>query len=170
MRTGLQINIIAESFICGKGSTIGNFCVIEDDVITGYLTIIENYVLLKRGTRIGNHCYLDSYVKSSGDNYIGDNVTIRYNATIAKGVSIAEDVFIAPNVMTIYSNPNGARGSGISIGKNAFIGTGSVINTGVKIGENVIIGANSYVNKDCISGTYVGNPAMKISDKCRQEK
>lgn len=52
----------------------------------------------------------------------------------------------------------------IEIGKNAFIGTRSIIMPGVKIGENAIVGAGSVVTKDVDANTIVaGNPARKIS-------
>jgi len=53
---------------------------------------------------------------------------------------------------------------GIEIGKNAFIGTRSLIMPGVKIGENAIVGAGSVVTRDVEANTIVvGNPAKKIS-------
>lgn len=148
-----------------SNSKIGYFCVIENDVIVGDNVEIGNYVLLKGGTVIGDNCFIDSYVRSSGHNRIGNNVTIRFGATIARQVVIEDNVFISPNVMTIYSGPGDyARGNSILIKKGVYIGTAAVIGTNVIIGENVIIGANSFVNKDCLErGTYVGNPVRRIS-------
>jgi UDP-3-O-[3-hydroxymyristoyl] glucosamine N-acyltransferase len=142
---------------------IGNFNIIEEDVIIGNNVTIGNYVYLARGTVIGDSCFLDSYVKSSGDNEIGDNVTLRYNATIAKKCTIGRFSYLSPNVMTIYSEPDGTVLGGISIGCNCFIGSNSTIGSGVSICDKTIVGAMSYVNKSIEEkGTYIGTPARRI--------
>jgi UDP-2-acetamido-3-amino-2,3-dideoxy-glucuronate N-acetyltransferase len=143
--------------------TIGNFNIIEEDVIIGKNVVIGNYVYLARGTVIGDDCFLDSYVKSSGDNEVGDNVTLRYNATVAKKCTIGRFSYLSPNVMTIFSEPDGTVLGGIDIGCNCFIGSNSTIGSGVSICDKTIIGAMSYVNKDIAEkGTYAGIPARRI--------
>ena len=156
-------NVIHESFEHGKNFKIGDFCKIEGDVIVGDNVELQNYVLLKKGTRIGNNVYVDSYFRSSGGNKVGNNVTLRFGATIAREVTIGNDVFIAPNVMTIYSTHKGERVSGTTIGDGAFIGTAAVIGPGVHVGPKVVIGSMAYVGNDCLEeGVYVGIPAKKI--------
>jgi len=163
----MMLNQIDKSFKPGNNFKIGNFCVIEEDVVIGDNVIIENYVLLKKGTIIGDNCFIDSYVRSSGQNSIGNNCTIRYGTTIAKDVYIANDVFVSPNVMTIYSDPSGNHNNPTHIGDNSFIGTAAVINSGIEIVENVIVGAMSYVNMNCTKedGIYVGQPAKLIGSR-----
>lgn len=159
----MQLNEIHPTFKYGRRFKMGRFCVIEEDVIVGDNVELGHFVLLKEGTRIGDDCYIDSYVRSSGQNRIGRNVTLRFGATIARNVDIEDEVFISPNVVTVFSLPNGTRSPGITIGKRAFIGTGAVIGAAVTIGEGVVIGANSYVHRDCLEkGLYVGNPARKV--------
>ena len=156
------MNIIHPTFEHGKNFKIGNFCIIEEDVVVGDNVKIENYVLLKRGTIIQDGVFIDSYARSSGNNIIGKNVTLRYGCTIAKEVVIRDNTYISPNVMTIFSNPKGKSEGEIIIGKNVFIGTAAVIGSGVTIGHNVIIGAMAYVNKNCLDGgTYIGVPAKR---------
>ncbi len=148
--------------VIGKNNIkIGAFCIIEEDVYIGKNVIIENYVYLSKGTVIGDNCFIDSYAKSSGDCSIGDNCIIRYGATIAKDVEIGNNVFISPNVMTIYSDPDGKHSNSTIIQDGAFIGTAAVINAGVNIAERVVIGAMSYVNMNCnsVGGIYIGQPA-----------
>jgi acetyltransferase-like isoleucine patch superfamily enzyme len=54
------------------------------------------------------------------------------------------------------------------IGKNCFIGVGTIILPGVKIGDEVIIGAGSVVTKDIPSNSVsVGNPARVIKSGIR---
>lgn len=157
-------NVIHKSFKYGKNLKIGVFCVIEEDVIVGDNVEIQNYVLLRKGTRIGDNCYVDSYVRSSGDNEIGNNVTLRFGSTIARKVYIYDDVFISPNVMTVFSQPDGSKSAGTFIMDGSFIGTAAVVSSNITIAKNVVIGVNSFVNKNCLSegGIYVGNPAKQI--------
>ena len=152
--------IIGSNVILGKNVIVGDNCIIKDDCIVGEKTKIEHFVLLKKGTVIGENCYIDSYVKSSGQNKIGNNVTLRFNSTIAREVTIEDDVFISPNVMTIYSDHKGVKQGGTLIKKGSHIGTNVVINQAVIIGENVSVGAMSFVKDNCESNSiYIGIPA-----------
>ena len=118
---------------------------------------------MKKGTRVGDRTFIDSYVRSSGDNRIGSDVTLRFGSTIARKVYVEDGVFIAPNVMTIYSKHTGEKGTGTYIGSKAFVGTATVLNSNVRIGSDVVIGAMSLVTKDCLDkGVYCGIPAKKI--------
>ena len=159
-------NLIADDFKHGKNLKIGSFCIIQEGCEVGDNVIIENFVLLKKGTIIGDNVFVDSYVKSSGSNRIGSNVTLRFNATIAREVIVEDDVFISPNVMTIFSTHRGEKKGGTVIGKGSFIGTNAVIGPNVTIGEGTVIGALAYVGKDCEpNSVYVGIPAKKLSQK-----
>lgn len=117
--------------------------------------------MLKKNTIIGKDCYVDSYFRSSGDNFIGNNVTLRFGSTIARKVFIEDNVFISPNVMTVYSTHAGDKSKGTYIKKGAFIGTAAVVGPGVFIEKQVVIGSQAYVSRDCTTegGIYVGVPA-----------
>jgi len=156
-------NLIHNSFKYGKNLKIGDFCIIEEGVVVGDNVEIQNYVLLKKGTKIGDNCYVDSYFRSSGDNYIGNGVTLRFGSTIARKVNVGNNVFIAPNVMTVYSLPDGTKSEGTFIGDDCFIGTAVVLAPNISIVVGSIIGANSFVNSSIEErGIYVGNPAKLI--------
>lgn len=159
-------NVIHESFKHGDNFQIGHFCVIEEDVVVGDNVKIGSYVFLGKGTVIGDYTFIDSYTKSSGSNKVGNNVTLRYNSTIARKVTIEDDVFISPNVMTIYSEYDGTQSPGTLIKKGSFIGTSAVLGPGVTIGQNVVIGAMAYVTRDCLDGgIYYGAPARFIKKR-----
>lgn len=158
-------NIIHDSFQYGENFKIGDYCVIEKGCVVGDNVDMQNYVLLKKGTFIGNDCYIDSYFRSSGDNEIGNNVTLRFGSTIARKVFVRDDVFISPNVMTVYSLPDGSKSAATVIGAESFIGTAAVLAPNIAIKSKTIIGANSFVNKSILErGVYAGNPAKKIRE------
>jgi len=158
-----ETNVVHTSFKHGKNFKIGDFCIIEEDVVVGDNVEIQNYVLLKKGTKIGDNCYVDSYFRSSGDNYIGNGVTLRFGSTIARKVNVGNNVFIAPNVMTVFSLPDGSKSEGTFIGDECFIGTAVVLAPSISIASGIVVGANSFVNKSIEErGVYVGNPAKLI--------
>ena len=153
---------IADDFKHGENFKCGSFVKIDKDVVVGDNVSIDHFVLLKSGTRIGNNVFVDSYVRSSGSNKIENNVTLRFGCTIAREVTVEDDVFISPNVMTIYSRHTGEKVGGTVIGKGTHVGTAAVIGPGVKIAANSVIGAQAYVSKDITeAGVYVGVPAER---------
>ena len=105
---------------------------------------------------------------------IGKNVFINMNCTIldCAYVNIGDNTFIAPDVK-IYTPTHPVdpekRNTGIElalpifIGKNCWIGGGTIILPGVTIGEGTTIGAGSVVTKDipanCVAA---GNPCKII--------
>ena len=156
-------NWIHESFLYGDNFTIGDYCVIEEGCQVGDNVDMQNFVLLKKNTKIGNDCYVDSYFRSSGDNEIGNGCTLRFGSTIARKVFLRDNVFISPNVITVYSLPDGSVSAETVIGEGCFIGTAAVIAPNIVIGKGTIIGANSFVNKSITErGIYAGNPAKQI--------
>lgn len=156
-------NIIHPSFKHGANFRIGNFNVIHENCKVGDDVTIRSYVELRPNTIIGDNCYVDSGVKSSGQNKIGNNVTLRYDTIIARNVIIEDDVFISPQVMFINIPFTKKEKKHTIVRRGAKIGTNATINDGVEIGEDVIIGAKSFVNKDCLEkGVYVGVSAKRI--------
>ena len=141
---------------------MGVFNVVWEDCEIGEGTVIKSHVELRPGTKIGKNCYIDSYVRSSGENKIGDDVTLRFGCTIARQVTIEDGAFISPNVMTIYSDHRGEKHGGIVIGAGAHIGTNAVLHHAVKVGPGAVIGAMSLLTKDALEGTWIGAPARRI--------
>lgn len=126
-------------------------------------TVIKDYVELRPGTTIGEDCYIDSRVSSSGNAVIGNNVTLRYDTIIARGVRVGNNTYFSPRVMTNNLDSGGVSIGGAHVGENCFIGTNAVLHHGIKIGDNVVVGALSFVNKDCPAGvTIAGIPAKPL--------
>ena len=108
----------------------------------------------------GNDCLIDSRVSSSGNCVIGNNVIIRYDSILARGLKIGNNTYVSPRVMTNNLNTKKEQIGGAHIGENVFIGTNCVIHHGITIGDNSILGTLSYVNKNVPEGeVWFGNPA-----------
>ncbi len=105
---------------------------------------------------------------------VGENFYANYNLTVldVAKVRIGDNVQIAPNV-SIYTaghpvhpesrNSGYEYGIDITIGDNVWIGGNVCILPGVTIGKNAVIGAGSVVTKDIPDNVVaVGNPCKVI--------
>lgn len=144
---------------------VGPFCVLGR-VTIGERTRVRAFVELRDETVVGADCYIDSGVKSSGQNVIGDRVTVRYDAILARGCVVGDDTFIAPQVMTINLDHLGNEIGGATIGQRCHIGTAAVLHPGIEICDDTIIGAMALVTRDCDEpGVYVGVPARWVRSR-----
>ena len=157
-----HFNVIGRANI-GADVEVGNHCVIDDGVVIGRGTRIMSHVELRRGVVIGEDCYIDSGVTCTGSACIGDRVTLRNNVVIARGCNIGDDCFICPQVMFNNLNHLKVAVGGAHVGNDVFIGTQSVIGAGLKVAALSIVGACSMVTKDIKSaGVYLGVPAKRV--------
>lgn len=169
------MNVIAGNFKHGANFEIGEFCHIHEDVEVGHNVKLRSHVELRPKTVIGDGCYVDSVVRSSGKNKTGNNVVLRYGSIIARGTIIHDDVYISPQLMTENVNRFGNQVGGAEIGVGewnpqrtkwrVFVGTNVTLASGIKIVSNVIIGSKANVRKSILkSGVYVGNPARLMRE------
>lgn len=112
------------------------------------------------------------YVDYGKNIHLGKSVFIQQCCTFYDrgGITIGNNVFIGPkvNLITLNHDPNPENRNAtyckpIVIEDNAWIGINSTILSGVTIGRNAIVGAGSVVTKDVEPDTIVaGNPARFI--------
>ncbi len=123
--------------------------------------------------RIKEYCMLDAY---SGHIFLGEQVLLGQASTIHGhgGVEIGDYTLIGPHVC-IFSNDHifkeankliqsqGELWKKTTIGRNTWIGAGSVILAGVTVGDNSVIGGGAVVTHDIPSNSLaVGIPARVI--------
>lgn len=95
-------------------------------------------------------------VVDDADIYIGDNVMIAPNVTIATAAHP-----ICPELREMVYQYNLA----VHIGNRVWIGAGAIILPGVTIGDDTVIGAGSVVTKDIPAGVVaVGNPCRVMRE------
>lgn len=106
----------------------------------------------------GNHIYANFGLTLVDDThiYVGDNTMFGPHVTVATAGHPIDPTLRAKEYQYNMS---------IHIGKNCWIGAGSLILPGVTIGDNTVIGAGSVVTKDIPSSVVaVGNPCRVMRD------
>lgn len=128
---------------------------------------IGNRVIVNRGAAIqakvgsitiGDDCNIGSDVEllSQGDIVLGENVSLACKVIVAGGRYVVDDRG-HPETKARFSE------GAISIGSNARIGMGAIIQDGVTIGENAIVAPGSVVYEDVPpNGIVWGNPARLL--------
>lgn len=148
--------------------------IIESDQI-GAGTKIWAFCHISRGVIIGKNCVIGERVYIGPGVNIGNNVKIQNNSLIYEGVTIEDEVFVGPNVVTTNDIEPRATGSWkdrfreTTLEKGCSIGANSTIICGNKIGSNSLVGAGSVVTKNVEPDTVVvGNPARFLRrNKCQ---
>lgn len=117
----------------------------------------------------GKHCKLNRWFfrKVYGMD-IGNNVKISRNAILDRsrnpqGIHIGDNSMITGYVIMLAHDHCRNILTDTYLGKNCFVGGGTIILPGIKIGNHVVIGAGSVVTKDIPDNCIVaGNPAQII--------
>ncbi len=133
----------------------------------GENTIIwQNCVVLK-DAKIGDNCNINFNVFIENDVVIGNNVTIKPGVQLWDGLRIENNVFIGPNAT--FTNDILPRSKQYPqsfektiIEEGASIGANATIIAGITIGRYAMIGAGSVVTKNIPPFTlWYGNPAKQ---------
>ena len=145
--------------------------VIDDGVKIGKGTKVWHFSHIQSNVTIGKNCSLGQNVNVGNNVLIGNNVKIQNNVSIYEGVELEDYVFCGPSmVFTNILIPRSEfpqRGSNYYqktlVKKSASIGANATIVCGVTIGKYALIGAGSVVIKNIPNfGLIVGNPGRLI--------
>lgn len=143
--------------------------IIDDGAIIGAGTRIWHWVHVCGGAEIGEGCSLGQNVFVGSRARLGNNVKVQNNVPIYDDVTLEDDVFCGPcMVFTNVYNPRSAisrkeeyRPTLVKMG--ATLGANCTIVCGITIGRNAFIGAGSVVNRDVPDyALVVGVPARQL--------
>ncbi len=120
------------------------------------------------GAIIGRDCNICDHVFIENDVRIGDRVTIKCGVQLWDGITLGDDVFVGPNA-TFTNDPmprskhKPAAFARTVVREGATIGANATILPGLTIGRRAMIGAGSVVTHDVPAFAKVtGNPARII--------
>jgi acetyltransferase-like isoleucine patch superfamily enzyme len=120
------------------------------------------------GAVIGADCNICDHVFVENDVVVGDRVTIKSGVQLWDGIRVADDVFIGPNAT--FTNDRFPRSKVYperfpvtTIAAGASIGANATVLPGISIGRQAMVGAGSVVTRDVPpNAVVVGNPARIV--------
>jgi UDP-2-acetamido-3-amino-2,3-dideoxy-glucuronate N-acetyltransferase len=141
---------------------------VDEGAEIGQGTKIWHFSHVMKGARIGERCVLGQNVNVDSGVVIGNNVKIQNNVSVYTGVTIEDDVFLGPScVLTNVTNPRAQVNrhslyEKTLIRRGCTIGANATIVCGVTIGRYAFVGAGSVVTRDVPDfGLVLGNPARQ---------
>lgn len=143
---------------------------VDDGAEIGAGTKIWHFSHVMKGAHIGERCVIGQNVNVDGGTVIGNNVKIQNNVSVYTGAVIEEDVFLGPScVLTNVSNPRSQVNrhslyETTRLRRGCSIGANATIVCGVTIGRYAFVGAGSVVTKNVPDFALVlGNPARQAA-------
>lgn len=126
----------------------------------GEETRIWAFAHILKGAKIGKDCNICDHTFVEGDVVIGDRVTLKSGVYLWDGVRIKNDVFIGPNATFVNdirprSKAYPEKFMKTYVKDGASIGANTTIMCGITIGKWAMIGAGSVVTKDVPDYTLV---------------
>src|SRR5512142_1014729 len=133
-------------------------------------TRIWHFCHIQKGAKIGKNCVFGQNCNVANDVVIGSNVKVQNNVSIYTGTIIDDDVFLGPScVLTNVTNPRSQVNrhslyERTHLRRGCTIGANATIVCGVTIGRYAFVGAGSVVTKDVPDyALVVGNPARRTA-------
>jgi acetyltransferase-like isoleucine patch superfamily enzyme len=139
-------NRIGANFQTGHAVMIRELNEIGDDVSVGTHSIVEHHVKIGNGVRIHSNVFIPEYCILEEEAWVGPHAVLT-NA-------------LYPRSSEAKSNLKGAR-----LMKGSKVGANVTLLPGITIGRDALVGAGSVVVNDVPDGkVVVGNPARIIKD------
>ena len=153
----------------GKNCTLRSHGTIYSKVTLGDGVRTGHFYMVREETKIGDHSLIGTNVTIDNKCTIGKNVSIQTGVYVPTGTVIEDDVFLAPNVcFTNDKRPAMLKDwvcDASHVKRCATIAANSTILPGITIGKGALVGAGSVVTKDVPDFKVVyGSPARVMGD------
>lgn len=130
-------------------------------------TTIWAFVHLLSGVIVGNECNICDHCFAEAGVVLGNNVTLKCGVYLWQGTTLEDNVFVGPNV--VFTNDVHPRSKNkdykllpVLIRKGASLGANSTILAGITVGRYALVGIGSVVTRDVPDYALVyGNPARQ---------
>ncbi len=153
---------VHDSAVLGDGVKIWNWVQVRERAQIGCNVILSKGVYVDFDVHIGDNCKVQNHV------------SVFHGVTLGKGVFVGPHVCFTNDKIPRAINPDGSQKAAddwivgaIHVGDGASIGANATVLPGVTIGRFALIGSGSVVTKDVPDfGMVVGNPARLIATVC----
>jgi UDP-2-acetamido-3-amino-2,3-dideoxy-glucuronate N-acetyltransferase len=145
----------------------------ESDQV-GPRTRIWAFAHVLPGATIGADCNLGDHAYVEGGVVLGDGVTVKNNVLLWDGVTVEDQAFLGPGA--VFTNdptpraafPKGRQGWLATLVRHgATVGANATVLSGITIGRWAMVGAGSVVTGDVADhALVVGNPARQVGWAC----
>jgi len=145
---------------------------VSPNATVGDGTSIWHWVQVREGARIGRNCNIGKDVYIDLDVVLGDECKVQNFATLYRGLTVGNRVFIGPHVCFTNDRYPRAVSPGWQVvptfvEEGASIGANATILCGNTIGRNAMVAAGSVVTRDVPAQSLVaGVPARIIGWVC----
>lgn len=143
-------------------------------------TRIWHEAQVREGAVLGVDCNVGKGVYIDREVIVGDRVKIQNRASLYRGLTVENGVYIGPHVSFTNDrypravNPEGSPQTDADwtpiptlVREGASIGAGAIVLPGVTIGSWALIGAGAVVTRDVADhALVVGNPARAVGHVC----
>jgi acetyltransferase-like isoleucine patch superfamily enzyme len=153
----------------GAGCTIGSHTVLMAGSVLGAGCVVGDCAGVRERCEIGEDVVVGRAVTVENDTTIGARTKIQSGAYVTAYVTIEEDCFVAPMVVTTNDNYMGRTEKrfehikGPTLRRGARVGGGAHLLPGVEIGEEAFVATGAVVTRDVPPRTVVmGVPAKPV--------
>jgi acetyltransferase-like isoleucine patch superfamily enzyme len=145
--------------------------IVEAGARVGSGTRVWAFVHILSGAVVGEDCNVCDHVFIERDVIVGNRVTIKCGIYLWDGVRVEDDVHLGPNV--VFTNDRYPRSGQpfklepTVVHAGASVGANATLLPGISIGRCAMVGAGSVVTRDVPDYTLVvGNPARLAGHVC----
>jgi len=171
------VNHNEEPIIIGKRTKIDHGACIWGGVSIGNDCIIGHNSVIRSGVKIGHHTIVSNLVMIEGETKIGSHVNITAQCHITRFSIIEDYVFLAPLVTTTndreiryYREGHGKYLKGVHFKYGCRIGAQATFLAGITVGKQAVVGAGSVVTKDVPDYTIVYGVPARVQGIVDKEK
>ncbi len=154
-----------------ENNSVHKSAFVDENVVIGKNSKVWHFSHIQSNSRIGNNCIIGQNVNVGKNVIIGNYVKIQNNVSVYEGVELEDYVFCGPSmVFTNIKVPRSEFPKNDSkfykktlVKKSASIGANATILSGLTIGRYALIGAGSVIlNNVPDFALIVGNPGKLI--------